>query len=208
MANCQLIKDQLDALLEERINIQQQLHNPSISVRERNDLIRDLKLFGQAIANKRREYEACAATSLPLPDLVARTFQIRKNHSERTLSVSGVIQNSGEAHASGPFEVVLGVSYYGKEGSYITRQLNIHIPSDVMIEGHGTLYTTEPMNDIPLIYRDENPLAVYTLELIVDSANQISEVSDSNNFATLKYWTVSPSFAARGSVQFEQRAML
>jgi hypothetical protein len=206
MANCQLIKDQLNALTEERINIQHQLHDPSISIRERSDLIRDLKSIGQAIATKRRDYEICVAAALPMPDLVAKTFVIKTNHSDRLLTVAGVIQNVGEAPASGPFDVVLGVSYNTREGSHITRQLNIHVPAGVSIEGFGTPYTTDPMTNIPLLYRDENPQFVYTLEMIVDSTNQISEVSNSNNVISVKYWAVSTAFVSRGSTQFEVRA--
>ena len=74
----------------------------------------------------------------------------------------------------------------------ITRELNIHIDASVRIEGHGTQYVTDSIKNLPLLYRSENPKFIYELDMIVDSANQVAEVSESNNFLSLRYWTVPP----------------
>jgi hypothetical protein len=191
MANCQLIKNQLDLLVEERDAVEEGLEtttNPT----ERANLIFELKSLNHQIATKLSQYNACLHPPPPKPDLVAKTFQIKPNHSARTLEVACVIQNDGDGPARGPFEVVLGVSYTDQAGTKITRQLNIHVPNGVTIEGHGTQYVTEPIQNIPLLYRDDNPAFVYLLEMIVDSMNQMAETSESNNYLGTTYWTVHP----------------
>ena len=192
MANCQTIKMQLDALLEERRDVTAQLgeaRNP----RERANLIAELKLLNQAIARRRKEYDTCLHPPLPKPDLLAKTYQIKPNHTALTLEVAAVIQNNGDGPAKGPFGVTLGVTYTERNLTVVTRQLNIAVPATVVIEGHGTEYVTESIKNIPLLYRSENPKFVYDFEMIVDSANQISEVSESNNYLGFRYWTVKPA---------------
>jgi len=86
----------------------------------------------------------------------------------------------------------LGVSYTDRNLTVVTRQLNIHVDAVVRIEGHGVQFVTESIKNLPLLYRTENPKFIYELDMIVDSANQVSEVSESNNFLSFRYWTVPP----------------
>jgi len=203
MADCQFIKDQLDALIEERESIRGELGGPGLSPQARRALIQELRLINQAIATKRREYNTCINPPLPRPDLVAKTFVIRTNRAERKISVACVIQNDGDGPATGPFEIVLGVSYVNAEGTGITRQMSFLVPASMTIEGFGTQYTTEAMENIPLLYRDENANFVYLLEMIVDAENQLGETSESNNRLSLRYWQVSPALAASPSREVE-----
>jgi hypothetical protein len=192
MTNCQLIKNQLDLLMEERDSVEEQLEtttNPA----ERSNLIFELRSLNHEIATKLSQYNACLHPPPPKPDLVAKTFQIKPNRAAGTLEVACVIENDGDGPARGPFEVVLGASYTDQSGTKITRQLNIHVPNGVTIEGHGTQYVTEPIKDIPLLYRDDNPAFVYVLEMIVDATNQVTETSESNNHLGTTYWTVHSS---------------
>lgn len=191
MPNCQAIKTQLDWLIEQRRGVQQELnatHSPS----ERSAFIFLLKALNREVAAKQQQYNQCIHPPLPKPDLVAKTFQIKPNHVAKTLEVAGVIQNDGDGPAHGSFEVTLGVSYTDRHLTVITRQLNIHIDASVRIEGHGTQYVTDSIKNLPLLYRSENPKFIYELDMIVDSANQVAEVSESNNFLSLRYWTVPP----------------
>jgi hypothetical protein len=191
MANCQNIKNQLDALLEERKDVTEQLQHVQ-SPRERAALIAELKQLNVAIAAKNKQYNDCLHPSLPKPELVAKTFRIKPNHSALTLEVAAVIQNDGDGPAKGPFEVTLGVTYTDRNSKIITRQLNTHVPNSMIIEGHGTQFVTDAIQNIPLLYRSENPKFVYDFEMIVDSMNQISEVTESNNHLAMQYWVVKP----------------
>ena len=197
MPNCQTIKNQLDSLLETRQEFLEDLHQPH-SPAERRALILELGALNREIAGKQRQYNNCLHPPLPKPDLVAKSFRIKPNHAALTMEVAGVIQNDGDGPAQGPFEVTLGVSYTDRHGAKITRQLNVHVNNAVRIEGHGTQYVTDPIQNIPLLYRSENPNFVYEIEMIVDSANQISEVSESNNYLGTRYWTVKPPSADAG----------
>jgi len=190
MANCQAIKKQLDFLKEMRREVQQELKTAPPS--ERPALIAQLKALNRQIAIKQQQYNACVHPPLPKPDLVARTFQIKPNHQALTLEVAGVIQNNGDGPAHGPFQVTLGVTYTDRHLTVITRQLNISIPNTVTVERHGAQLVTESIKNLPLLYRTENPKFVYQLDMIVDSANQVSEVSESNNFLSMQYWTIPP----------------
>ena len=190
MPNCQAIKKQLDLLLEMRREVQQDLQTAPPS--ERPVLIAQLRALNREIAVKQQQYNTCVHPPLPKPDLVAKTFQIKPNHQAKTLEVAGVIQNNGDGPAHGPFQVTLGVSYTDRNLTVITRQLNIPVSNTVTIEGHGAQFVTDSIKNLPLLYRTENPKFVYQLDMIVDSANQVSEVSESNNFLSLQYWTIPP----------------
>ena len=190
MPNCQAIKKQLDLLLEMRREVQQDLQTAPPS--ERPVLIAQLRALNREIAVKQQQYNTCVHPPLPKPDLVAKTFQIKPNHQAKTLEVAGVIQNNGDGPAHGPFQVTLGVSYTDRNLTVITRQLNILVSNTVTIEGHGAQFVTDSIKNLPLLYRTENPKFVYQLDMIVDSANQVSEVSESNNFLSLQYWTIPP----------------
>jgi hypothetical protein len=203
MADCQLIKDRLDSLIEERVSIAGELREPGLSPAARRALLTELRLINQTIATTRREYDRCINPPLPRPDLVAKTFEIRTNIAERKISVAGVIRNGGDGPATGPFEIVLGVSYVDAELQTISRVRSFLVPASITIEGFGTEYTTEAMENIPLLYRDENFNFVYTLDLLVDSEKQLAESSELNNSLTLRYWRVSPALAASPSREVE-----
>lgn len=192
MANCQAIKTQLDALTEERGTVEEELHEVH-DPRQRSRLIAELRALNQQIATKRTQYNNCLNPPLPKPDLVAKTFQISRNNAARTMDIACVIQNAGDGPARGPFVVTLGVSYKTDKGVQVTRQLNIQVSAGTTVEGHGTQYVTESMKSVPLYYRNEHPEITYRLEMIVDSNNQVSEVSESNNYSALDYWAVSPT---------------
>jgi hypothetical protein len=191
MANCQTIKTHLDALIAERGDLMEELSQVR-SPAERSRLLAEMKSLNPQISAEQKRYNDCIHPPLPKPDLLAKTFQIKPNHTARTLEVAGVIQNIGDGPAQGPFEVTLGVSYTDRNLTVITRQLNIHVDAAVRIEGHGAQYTTDSIKNLPLLYRSENPKFIYELDMIVDSANQVSEVSESNNFLSFRYWTVPP----------------
>ena len=191
MANCQTIKAHLDALITERGDLREELSNAH-SPAERSRLLAEMKSLNSLIAAEQKRYNDCVHPPLPKPDLLAKTFQIKPNHTARTLEVAGIIQNIGDGPAVGPFEVTLGVSYTDRNLAVITRQLNIHVPAGVRIEGQGGQYVTDSIKNLPLLYRSENPKFIYEFDMIVDSANQVSEVSESNNFLSFRYWTVPP----------------
>jgi hypothetical protein len=182
-------------MLELRVELNAELHEAT-SPRERASILAQIKSLNQSIAVKRTQFDQCLHPPLPKPDLVAKTFQIKPNHTALTLEVAAVIQNNGDGPAHGPFEVTLGVTYTDRNLTVITRQLNIHVPNTVTIEGHGTQFVMDSIKNLPLLYRSDNPKFVYDFEMIVDSANQISEVTESNNHLGFRYWTVRPATAA------------
>ncbi|MBN9131904.1 MAG: hypothetical protein J0H48_00845 [Nitrosospira multiformis] len=203
MEHCEFIKDQLDALNEERELIRRELQEGELGPRERRALLQELRRINREITVKRREYDLCINPPLPKPDLRAKTFRLNTNHTDRKVSVACVVQNDGEGPATGPFQIVLGVSYMNAEGTNISRQMVFLVPSSVTIEGFGTEYTTEAMENIPLLYRDENANFVYWLEMIVDAENQVQETSDSNNRLSIRHWWVHPALAASPSREVE-----
>jgi type II secretory pathway pseudopilin PulG len=179
MAHCDNIKARLDALIELRKEVVEEVHQPGLPPAERAQLIQELKQLGQAIANAQREYQLCLASDVPKPDLLAQTFQITRQG--QTISVAGVIVNQGEAAATGPFKVTLGVSYTAPDGLGVTRQLDVLIPSSTTIEGFGTTFVTQPMTNIPLV---SGP---YVLEMIADSDQQVRESNESNNYVRIDW---------------------
>jgi hypothetical protein len=80
---------------------------------------------------------------------------------------------------------------------------DIQVPNSTVIEGSGTEYITEAIENIPLLYRNENFNYVYRLEMAVDLEHEITETSDSNNFVYLDYWEFGPSLTPGVSNQTE-----
>jgi len=198
MTNCETINAQLNSLNRQRDQVEAQLENFG-TASQRRQLLNELKTLNHEIAVKQKDYQNCLHPPAPKPDLVAKTFQVKPNHAAKTLAIAGVVQNDGDGPARGPFAIVLGVTYLDRSGKTITRARTLQIPATVTIEGHGTQYVTESIQDLPLLYRSENPKFQYDLEMIVDSENQISEVSESNNYLGFRYWTVSPASATKTS---------
>ena len=167
MTRCERLKQELDGMIEIRRDIMQELRRGDLPPSERAQLIRELKEASTAIAGLRRRYEQCMHPPLPRPDLKADRFRITRQGS--MLSVAGVIRNNGDAPATGPFKVVLGVTT-----SAGTRQLTVQVPSNVTIEGHGTEYTTPQT-------LDNIPASRATFHMLVDSDQEVSETLESNN---------------------------
>ena len=174
MAHCDIIKRRLDALIELRAEVVQELHTPDLPPWRRAELIQELKQLGQAIAAARREYQQCQASEAPRPDLVAQSFRITRQG--QLISVAGVIVNRGDAAATGPFKVSLGATFTAPNGQGQTRQLDVLIPQSTTIEGFGATFVTQPLTNIPLV---STP---YTLEMIVDADQQLGESIESNNY--------------------------
>ena len=179
MANCDPIKRRLDSLIELRTEVVEELHQPGLPPAERARLIQELKLLGQAIALAKLELEQCQESNLPKPDLQAQSFRITRQG--RTISVAGIIVNRGEAAATGPFKVTLGVTFTTSDGQGQTRQLDLQIPSSTTIEGFGTTFVTQPMTNIPLV------TTPYVFEMIVDADQQVRELSSSNNYVKIEW---------------------
>jgi hypothetical protein len=178
MAHCDVIKQRLDALVELRTEVVEQLHTPGLPPDERAALIQELKNLGQAIAAARMQYEQCQESDMPKPDLVAQSFRITRQGS--SVLVAGIIVNQGNAAATGPFKVTLGATFTAPNGQTQTHQLDVAIPSSVTIEGFGTTYVTQPMT-LPLV---NTP---YVLEMIVDADLQVRESNESNNYVRITW---------------------
>jgi hypothetical protein len=174
VAHCDFIERRLNAMIELRVEVVQELHTPNLPPERRAELIQELRQLGQAIANARRQLQQCQAADLPRPDLVASDFVVTQRG--QSLSVAGRIVNRGDAAATGPFQVTLGVTFTAANGEGQTRQLNVTVPRTTTIEGFGTSFVTEPLTDIPIVN------GVYTLEMIVDAEREVSESLESNNY--------------------------
>jgi CARDB len=179
MAHCDVIKRRLDSLIELRAEVVEELHTPDLPPERRAELIQELRLLGQAIAAARRELQRCEAADTPLPDLVAQSFTITRQG--QSIAVAGRIVNRGEAAATGPFTVTLGVSFTAPNGQGQTRQLDVLIPPSTTIEGFGTSFVTQPITGIPLVGTP------YVLEMIVDADQQVGESVESNNYVRVTW---------------------
>jgi hypothetical protein len=179
VAHCESIKRRIDSLVELRAEVVEDLHRPNLPPAERAELIQELKQLGQAIAAARLELRQCEAADIPRPDLVAQSFRITRQG--QSISVAGIIVNRGEAAATGPFKVSLGVTFTAPNGQGQTRQLDIVVPQSTTIEGFGTTFVTQAMTNIPLV---STP---YVFEMIVDADRQLTESVESNNYVRLTW---------------------
>lgn len=183
MNPCQGIEEQLNASIELRKEIVENLHRPDLTPEERAQLIRDLKDINPVIARLKKDLENCQNPRLPQPDLVAVGFLLVR--AGEKMSLAGIIRNDGDGPAYGPFKVTLGAAYLD-----VSRSLEVQIPNSVTIEGFGTEYQTpEAIENIPLLDYDVDPRNRYRFDMLVDPDRQISERIESNNSLSIDYWT-------------------
>ena len=131
---------------------------------------------------------------MPRTDLLAKTFKILVNHSERKIYVSGLIRNVGYETVRGPFLVAIGI-IVPKAGVTYTIQELIEVPESITIPP-GVEYEVGNTS-CELLYRDEDNNAVYTFELLVDVNHEIDEDNRGNNHIYMTHWFVSPTVAAQ-----------
>lgn len=154
-----------------------------------------------------------SATQTLLPDLLARQLNITAVYASGVVNVAAVVENIGYASATGPFRIDVGVTI-GGETTYFQ---SFEVPASVTLSGRPVLeqafargiigsapvlrtqYTT-PAMEVPLLFRDEDPNAIYTAQFIVDEENQIAESNESNNMYTWPgtFWFMSPAAKKAG----------
>src|SRR5690348_1059827 len=187
MKRRETIDIQLGALNRRRDAIENQLEQFGMPA-EGLQLLDELKILNHEIAVQEQIYQKYLHSPAPKPHLVATSFQVRPNHTAKTLDVAAVIKNTGDAPARGPFSVVLSASYTDRNGATISRSRVLQIPEYVSIEAHGARYVTEAIENLPLLYRNDDPKFYYDLEMIVDSDNELSEVTESDHYFGFRYW--------------------
>lgn len=127
------------------------------------------------------------------PNLIARTFSLRKDHGKRILSVGGIITNSGTT-LQAPFKVTIGItSTFLDEGIVKTLffENTFEVPGNVIIPGNGGQYITA-FTEVPLHYITDSSHNRYVLEMIVDSGHNILEGFEGDNYVNIPYFTGRP----------------
>lgn len=133
-----------------------------------------------------------------VPEIQARTVVVNINHGVPSICVSGVLRNIGGNDIQGPFKVAIGITRYtvyppgpGIPPVIFSEEL-VEVPPDVTIAKNGGEYQTD-CSTRELVYRDQDPNAVYEFEILADVEDVIDEFDDwGNNRFKTKWWTVSP----------------
>ena len=139
-----------------------------------------------------------SAASSYRPDLLAKALSITAYHATKKVHVAALIQNIGTGNVSGPFEISVSVDL--TRGGTLTSFVQVfEVPASVTLAAQPvfeqalargpiginnwfeTQYLTDPM-EVPLYFLDDTPSAHYNAEFLVDSANQVSESNESNNY--------------------------
>lgn len=129
----------------------------------------------------------------PYPDLCAYQIYVNVNHSLRRICVGAVVRNLGGAPPERSWQVAIGITYI-KQGVTISTQEIFTIPQNQIIGPDG--FET-PCSEGELIYRDEDSGAVYTLEALVDVAQELIDLDRGNNYSQVTTWWVNPATAAK-----------
>lgn len=162
-----------------------------------------------------------ASPLMLLPDLLAKQLNVTAVRADGIVNVAAVVENIGAASASGPFRIDVGVTLGGSR----TFFQSFEVPASVTLNPRPvfeqalargiiipspfqTRYTTPPLV-VPLVYRDEDPNAIYTAEFIVDEENQIAETNEANNHYTWPgtFWFLSPAAKRRNAPIVVERSL-
>lgn len=130
----------------------------------------------------------------PYVDLVAKTMQLYVNHSEGSLCVAGILYNSGNSIPtphSGTITVAIGITVV-IEGITRSQEEQFTIANRELLPG---VQIESDCSKAPLVYRDEDPGAKYTLELLVDLHHEVTDVDRSNNWVRFPWWITNPANA-------------
>jgi hypothetical protein len=108
------------------------------------------------------------------PDLVPVQVVIRKHADGKAIDAALLISNNGKVEANGPFEITFGVTTQGQ-----FSEILFTAPSSLVLPPEGQ-YTTDFKTNIP-VQRDNNGVATFVFDAIVDSDLQIEEEDEANN---------------------------
>ena len=143
---------------------------------------------------------------LKVPELEARTVTIDVNHTARTICVHAVLRNISGVDVNGPFKVAIGITRHVGPSGLISSQEIVLVPANVTIAKAGGEHTTD-CSQRELHYRDDDPYAVYDLEVLADVEDVLDEFDDwGNNRFKTEWWTISPNSKARFRIEYELKA--
>ena len=141
--------------------------------------------------------------SLRVPDLEAHTVTIIFHHTERTICVHAVLRNISGVDIKGPFRVAIGITRHVGSSGLISSQEIVEVPASATIAKGGGWYTTD-CSQRELVYRDEDPNAVYDLEVLADVDDVFVEYDDwGNNLFKTQWWTINPNSKSPLRIEYE-----
>jgi hypothetical protein len=120
----------------------------------------------------------------PYADLRAYAFLVYRHDAEGRIGVTGQIWNVGNSSAGHDFDVAIGVTVVI---AGVTRSQEEIFRLDGSLSAGSTVET--PESSAPLVYREDDPGAVYQLEMLVDLNFEVSELSRGNDhLGPFPYW--------------------
>lgn len=173
-------------------------------VKEESELKKELEI-SKSLSSRKKIYNKLADIASILSginsfyepgvgkNLVARSFIIRRNLPNNTMTFTGLYMNRGIYAIKQPFRCILGVTYTNLEGTTLSIERITNVSANTTIRA-GEEYETLGIT-VGLIYNSNHLTPRYKLELIVDSANDVSEDSNSDNYCFTTYWDAEPGFA-------------
>ena len=123
------------------------------------------------------------------------------DHVSKKVEFSCTIKNSGDLTAKGPFTIIFGVSFSildPNSGTTVPQSMTLEDTIEFQdgdeIEGGGTFTTQRIRADLEYIFPGGGSnLNVYTLEAIVDAAQELDELTTTNNRKKLEWYITDPN---------------
>jgi len=134
------------------------------------------------------EFPMLAGIIPPFIDIVAKTFRISVNHTQRQICVSGIVSNEGNALPGKAVQVAIGVTVV-IAGVTRSQQEIFTIPSSALLPG---VQVETECSTAPLVYLDEDSGAKYTLELLVDFNHEVADLDRGDNYRSITTWWTNP----------------
>ena len=187
-AECQFLAQKIADVKAELEQDQSDLREPGLPEIVKRALQREITRLTAELSQLQAQFRQCQQDNLP--NLVAETFQLRRDNAAKELWVAAIVANSGNAPCSQNFKVTIGVDIVNDNGElYSEGTVDVQGP----IAAGGQVVT--PFVVAPLEFRDQPSHATYTFFALVDPEFSVAETDKSDNHTQLPFFFISSGAA-------------
>ena len=186
---CQSIAQQIADVSAELKQDQDDLREPGLPDVVKRALERDITRLTVKLSQLQAQLQQCQQDHLP--NLVAKTFQLRRDNAAKELWVAAIVANSGNVECSQNFKVTIGVDIQDDNHDHLFSEATVDVQGPIAAGGQ----VVTPFVVAPLEFRDQPPHATYTFFALVDPEFSVAETDKSDNHIQLPFFFISSGAA-------------
>jgi len=186
---CLLIAQKVADVKAELKQDQDDLREPGLPDFIKRALQREITRLTIELSQLEAQLQQCQQDHLP--NLVPKTFQLRRDNAAKEVWVAAVVANSGNAECSQNFKVTIGVDIHDDNHDHLYSEANVDVQGPIAAGGQ----VVTPFVVAPLEFRDLPPHATYTFFALVDPEFSVAETDKSDNSTQVPFFFISSGAA-------------